>query len=55
MLSAEEELYQEHLSKNMERLMRNNLKHKATNSLKLLRDSEYEIYQLENAYIEFLR
>ena len=39
----------------MERLMRNNLKQKATHSLKLLQDSEYEIYQLENAFVEFQR
>ena len=54
-LSSEEDLYQEFLTKSVERLMRNNLKNKAMNSSKVLQDAEYEVYQLENAYVEYQR
>lgn len=55
MLTSEEELCQEKLSKLMDRLIKNNSKKKAENALKSLVQSEEEIYKTENDLIEIKR
>ena len=55
MLTAEEELCQEHLTKCMERLVKNEFKDKAQRATKALIGCEAEIYQKENDLTEFRR
>jgi hypothetical protein len=55
MLTSEEELCQEYLSKSMERLVKNEFKEKAENATKALLNCEGEIYMKENDLTEFRR
>lgn len=55
MLTTEEELCQEFLTKSMERLVKNELKEKAEKATKALIACEGEIYQKENDLTEFRR
>lgn len=55
MLTSEEELCQEYLTKSMERLVKNQFKEKAEKATKALIDCEGEIYLKENDLTEFHR
>jgi hypothetical protein len=55
MLTSEEELCQEHLTKAMERLVKNGYKEKAEKATKALMNCEAEIYIKENDLTEFRR
>lgn len=55
MLTSEEELCQENLTKAMERLVKNQFKEKALKATKALMDCEAEIYMKENDLTEFRR
>lgn len=55
MLTSEEELCQEYLTKSMERLVKNQFKEKAEKATKSLIDCEREIYLKENDLTEFQR
>lgn len=55
MLTSEEELCQEYLTKSMERLVKNQFKEKAEKATKALIDCEGDIYMKENDLTEFHR